>query len=340
MGGVKQVKKAEKMSIVHLLTTGMTQSDVAAIFNVSQSLVSKMWKKHQAGVTLSRKKRMGRPRVTSRRTDLRIKSAILKNLSMLAAQVKISMPGVLDDVAEHTIHHRLSGELKLKSRRPAKKPLVSPKMQRKRLQFCRSYRHWMADDWAKVMFSDESTFQQFTDTKMFVHRPSGSNPVDPRYTKPTVKHSPSIMVWDAFSAKGRAGLFFLPKGITMMEDRYIDILDSHLVNFMEIHKCEWFLQDSAICHKANRVLKWLQDHAVSVMDWPGNSPDLNPIENLWLVVNRKVAERRPTSLPDLQQAICTVWCTEINKEMCQNLVNSMPQRLQMVIKNKGYPTKY
>ena len=71
--------------------------------------------------------------------DLQIKSAILKNPSMSVAQVKTSVPGILDDVAECTIHHHLSGEFNFKSRKPAKKPLMSFKIWRKSIKFSCSY---------------------------------------------------------------------------------------------------------------------------------------------------------------------------------------------------------
>ena len=105
-----------------------------------------------------------------------------------------------------------------------------------------------------------------------------------RYLQPTVKHPPSVMVWGCFSSQGRGGLYFLPKGQTMNASRYISVLDDHLLHFMSIHGCTTFQQDSAPCHKANSVMNWFQTKKVRVVKWPGNSPDLNPIEN------RNVAE--------------------------------------------------
>ena len=58
---------------------------------------------------------------------------------------------------------------------------------------------------------------------------------------------------------------------------------------------------------------------------PGNSPDLNLIENLWMVMKDKVVKKQPSSLPDLCRAIKEVWVKKISKEYCTNLVNSMPR---------------
>ena len=53
---------------------------------------------------------------------------------------------------------------------------------------------------------------------------------------------------------------------------------------MESAGAEWFLQDSATPHTARSVKAWLARKKWKVMSWPGNSPDLNSIENMWIVV--------------------------------------------------------
>ena len=68
-------------------------------------------------------------------------------------------------------------------------------MKAKRLQFANNHQHWTAEQWGKVLFSDESTFQQFVVQKRHVRRPTGKRFDDERYTIPTVKHPPSQIVW-------------------------------------------------------------------------------------------------------------------------------------------------
>ena len=190
------------------------------------------------------------------------------------------------------------------------------------------------------MFSDESTFLQFASYKPFVRRPLGSSPVNSRYLQPTVKHPPSVMVWGCFSSQGRGGLSFLPKGQTMNASRYISVLDDHLLHFMSIHGCTTFQQDSAPCHKAKSVMNWFQTKKMRVLKWLGNSPDLNPIENLWTLIKKKVSTSNPTTLDELKRTIKEIWCKNIDQNVCKNLTDSMPSRIQKFIKNKGYHTKY
>ena len=67
----------------------------------------------------------------------------------------------------------------------------------------------------------------------------------------------------------------------------------------------------------------------------GNSPYLNPIENLWSVMKRKILETEPTTMNELKKTIEEVWSNKIDRDYVQNLYNLMPGRLQEVIKAKG-----
>ncbi len=71
------------------------------------------------------------------------------------------------------------------------------------------------------------------------------------------------------------------------------------------------------------------------------SPDLNPIEHLWDVVEREILimDVQPTNLQQLRDAIMSIW-TNISEECFQRLVESMPQRIEAVLKAKRGPTRY
>lgn len=75
------------------------------------------------------------------------------------------------------------------------------------------------------------------------------------------------------------------------------------------------------------------------MEWPAQSPDLNPIENLWTDVKKAVWEAKPRSNSELWAVVEKSW-KSIPLERCQDLVNSMKRRCSAVINNKGNATKY
>ena len=191
------------------------------------------------------------------------------------------------------------------------------------------------------MSSDESNFQVFKMGSTTVRRPRSSDRFDPRYTVPTVKHPQSVMVWGCFSGvKGRGGLYFLPQNKKMNAELYQQVLEEHMLNFYHIHGSGVFMHDSVPCHKARKITRYLEQKQISVLEWTGNSPGLNPIENCWHKMKKKMSEKKTPNLEILQEELKKVWCQEISTEYFKNLSESMPKRLQMVIKNKGSMTKY
>ena len=89
------------------------------------------------------------------------------------------------------------------------------------------------------------------------------------------------------------------------------------------------------------VKEWIGKQKFKLMVWPVQSPDLNPIENLWSIVKRRLEkyEKAPTSMADLWDRINAEW-SQIPKEIIENLLESIPKRINEVISNKGLWTKY
>ncbi len=70
-----------------------------------------------------------------------------------------------------------------------------------------------------------------------------------------------------------------------------------------IQEFGWPAQDLAPAHSAKSTNCWLNDHGVGVLDWPANSPDLNPIENIWGIVKRKIRNKRPKNADELKATV-------------------------------------
>ncbi len=142
---------------------------------------------------------------------------------MTADDLKENVPE-LPAISERSVQRHLQTTLGMPSRSAAQKPLLSLKVKKKRLAFCKAYKAWTEEDWANIMLSDESMFRCIGAFKSKVRRSNGSNHFDPRYTAKTVKHPDSVMVWECFSAKGRGGIYLLPKNATMNGERYQEVL--------------------------------------------------------------------------------------------------------------------
>ena len=76
-----------------------------------------------------------------------------------------------------------------------------------------------------------------------------------------------------------------------------------------------------------------------VLEWPGNSPDLNTIENAWNYMKNKVQEAQPTNINSLKEVLTKLWI-HMDVEYFKKLAESMPNRLRKVIQAKGHMKKY
>jgi hypothetical protein len=143
---------------------------------------------------------------------------------------------------------------------------------------------------------------------------------------------------------GRAGFVAKIDG-KMDPDLYRSILDEDLMKSLEWYgdKVEdmIFQQDNDPKHKSKKAKEWLEEHEMEVLLWPANSPDLNSIEHLWTYVKDRLKEYEgpPSGVLELWKRVENVW-NDIPPEVCQNLIESMPRRIQAVIKAKGRWTKY
>ncbi len=99
-----------------------------------------------------------------------------------------------------------------------------------------------------------------------------------------------------------------------------------------------FQHDNDPKHTVKATKEWLKKKHIKVLEWPSQSPDLNPIENLWRELKVRVAKRQPRNLNDLE-GICKEEWDKIPPEMCANLVDNYKKRLTSVIANKGFVTK-
>ena len=120
---------------------------------------------------------------------------------------------------------------------------------------------------------------------------------------PTVKHPETIHVWGCFSAKGVCSLTILAKNTAMNKEWYQHILREQLPTIQEQvgdEQCP-FHHDRAPRHKAEVITKWLGEQNIDILGlWPGNSPDLNPIENCWSILKRCVDKQNLTNSDKLQ----------------------------------------
>ncbi len=225
-------------------------------------------------------------------------------------------------------------------RKRATKPLLNQRQRQKHLTWAVEKNNWTVAQWSKVLFSDESKFCiSFGNQGPRVWRKSGEAQ-NPCCLKSSVKFPQSVMIWAAMSSAGVGPLCFLKS--TVNAAIYQEIVEHFLLpSAGKLYGDADFIfqQDLAPAHTAKGTKSWFNDHGVTVLDWPANSPDLNPIENLWGIVKRKMRDTRPNNADDLKATVKETWAS-IPPQQCHKLITSMPRRIEAVIKAKGAPTKY
>ncbi len=135
------------------------------------------------------------------------------------------------------------------------------------------------------------------------------------------------MVWGCISAYDMGSLHILEG--TMNAERYIKVLEQHMLP----SRRRLFQQDNAKPHTAAITTAWLRSRRVRVLNWPACSPDLSPIENIWRIIKRKIRQRRPQTLQQLETYIRQEW-DQIPTPKLQKLKTSMPRCLRTVLKRR------
>lgn len=241
-------------------------------------------------------------------------------------------------ISPSTVQRRLN-EDGLKGRAPIKKPLLTAKHIKARYNFGLKHQSWTVDDWKRVLFTDETKLnKRGSDGKVWTWRRTGEL-LKPKHVKTTIKHDDSVMVWGCFNSTGIGDIHILDD--IMNAAVYIRILSSHMLpSARRLFKENFiFQQDNDPKHTAKKVKEYLKNKNITVLDWPSQSPDLNPIENLWDRLKILIRKEKIEKKSDFKEAIIRCW-NGIKPEYCNALIESMPRRMDELVKNKGLWINY
>ncbi|GFX61545.1 transposable element Tcb2 transposase [Trichonephila clavipes] len=263
--------------IIGKIEEGRKITDVAREFDIAHSVVSRLWKSFKTTGMCSRRHGGGRIR--------------------------------RKQISRKTVARRLRGG-GLYARRPVVCVPLTRQHRTARLQWCREHHNWTEQDWACVLFSDESTFSMSLDCRrQLIRRESGTayrpENIQEKDRYPTC----SIMVWAGIMINGRTRLHVVANGTTTGQ-RYID-------EVLLPHDC-------------------LDSEGIQRLVWPARSPDLNPIENVLEALGRQVAGRNypPTNKNTLIRALTEEW-DKLPQQLLDNVVQSMVRRVECCITLHG-----
>uniref|UniRef100_A0A673YR65 Tc1-like transposase DDE domain-containing protein n=1 Tax=Salmo trutta TaxID=8032 RepID=A0A673YR65_SALTR len=272
-----------------MLQGGMRTADVARAINCNVRAVRRLRQRYgETGRTADRP-RSDRPRVTTPAQDRYIRTSHLRDRYRMATTTARVTPGTHNpSISAQTVRNRLR-EAGLRACRPVVRQVLTRHHWQQRRLWAQTHRRWTRQDWQKVLFPDESRFCLTRgDGRIHVYRRRNEH-----YTEGCPLErvrfggGGSVMVWGGVSQQHRTELVVIAGNLNAVRYRE-DILLPHVVPFLQAHPDMTLQHDNATSHTARSVRDFLQDRNVSVLPWPAKSPDLNPIEHIWDLLDRRM----------------------------------------------------
>ena len=328
------------------MTEGVSVRETAHRLKISLGSVSNIRSANKENMSINKG---GRPRKTTAETiehlKLDMKRGILRTSVEATAEANRLLP---QPVSAVTVRRRLK-EAGLIAKKVVKRPALKKEHIKGRLQFVKKYKEWTVDDWAMVVWSDESKINRICSDGVRWVWDDAPERITTRSVQGTVKFGGgSVTVWSCMSWHGTGYIAMIDE--TLDSQLYIQILQEELQMSIE----EWgmakdelvFQHDNDPKHTAKVTRAYLESVNMTeaegtLLYWPAQSPDLNPIEHMWAYLKKQLGkyQTRPKSCKELWQRISVEWY-KIPVEYCRDLIRSMPKRLAAVQRAKGRQTRY
>lgn len=343
MRNARNLSHEEIVQAISLVNDGRSQRYVGRVLSVRQSTISKLVRRYRETGGYKRRPGQGRKRSTTAIDDRFLRLTALRIRHCTARQIKNELLTVRNvNVTSQTVRNRLR-EQGIRARIPAKGPILTREHRIHRLQFARDHRDWTAENWANILFTDESRYCLFSsDRRLPVYRRDGERFSQCNFRNTTNFGGGSIMIWGGVSSEAKTELVVIRNG-SMTADRYIRfILEPHVVPFAPYIGPNFrLMHDNARPHIANIVRNYLNEVDIRVLEWPARSPDMNPIEHVWDHIGWKLQTRQvPTrTLEELEAAVNEEW-NQVGQDYIRGLFESLPRRMAAVIRARGGNTHY
>ncbi|GFX73951.1 transposable element Tcb2 transposase [Trichonephila clavipes] len=203
---------------------------------------------------------------------------------------------------------------------------------------CKEERNWRDNEWGRVLFTDESRFSLSSDShRILIWRERGSRNHPSNIIERDRYGGRGVLVWGGIMLGSRTDLHIFDAG-SVNGTRYCnEILLPYVCLFRGAMGLQFlFMNDNAPCHRTVAAEQLLESEDIERMDWPAQSPDLNPIEHVWDFLGRRLAARTlpPVTIRELRLALQDEWAA-MPQQLIDTLILSMGRRCETCLAIRG-----
>jgi transposase len=326
--------------ILALKEQGFSQQKISEMLTIPKTTVGDFLRRYKERGCFQRKSGSGRPSL------LKSEHKTIFN-DILIKKPKISAIKMVEELREKTGVSISSETIRRKLKKDGfiacsslKRPLLSKKNKISRLKICTRWSYKPDGFWDDVIFSDECKFTLFNSNNTAKVWRKPGQVLDPRYLEVTLKHGGGIvMAWGCISSKGVGRLVFIDE----IMDRFVytRILANNLAASAEEMGLDRYIfqQDNDPKHTSAHVKGFFEENNIIILQWPSQSPYLNPMEHVWAHIKRELRGKDFKNRSELKEAIIAIW-KGIEQQFITNIVYSMPKRVMAVLKANGGHTFY